>query len=211
VTLSGERFGGLAGCAAAAPAHAAPAQTTAARTVHTASLGALALRTKNWPTWIFPFLAMAKTPSAKATIVERYLMMPFKIKHQLNFRITHSGTKRWNHRRRAGDAHYRRGGLGDVLRRAGMRVPRLRHPVARPGRVCSRHGRRHGSLSAKAQDGMQESRRARQPAVVMPKWSGIGQNVGTIQPSRFCVMTQDLAHDLGSIVHDAGQVRDADA
>jgi hypothetical protein len=31
----------------------------------------------------------------------------------------HSGTKPWNHRRRAGDADYRRGGLGDVLRRAG--------------------------------------------------------------------------------------------
>jgi len=99
VTLSGERFGGLAGCAAAAPA-----QTTAARTVQTASLGALVLPAKNLHTRIFPFSAMAKTPSVKATIVERYLMIQSVIKHQLNFGLKLSGTKRRNRRRRTGDA-----------------------------------------------------------------------------------------------------------
>jgi hypothetical protein len=76
------------------------------------------------------------------------------------------------------------------------------------------------------------------PAVVMPKWSGIGQHVGDEVPeaafrqnhscpprkahgrasltgilghSRFCAVTRDLAHYLGSIVHHSGQARDADA
>jgi len=47
---------------------------------------------------------MAKTPSVKATIVERYLMIQSVIKHQLNFGLKLSGTKRRNRRRRTGDA-----------------------------------------------------------------------------------------------------------
>ena len=95
MTLSGERFGGLVGCAAAAPT-----QTTATRTVQTASLGASVLRAKKFGYLDFPVLGHGKTPSAKATIVERYLMMQSMIKHQFNFGLKLSGTKRRNRRRR---------------------------------------------------------------------------------------------------------------